>query len=113
MTTIETAGDTLDIDGTRVRFRHTIEEVVHVEGVIVVLLDVPTGTIDNRNVIGVSEDGQRLWEIDPISDDSTADQAYVTLYEKDGGVWVGNPIGAECKLDLETGSFVETQTKRW
>lgn len=112
MTTIETAGETLDIDGTRVRFRHPIKDVVHAEGVIVVLLDVPPGSIDNRNVIGVSEDGERLWEIDPISDDPTADQAYVNLYEKGGGVWVGNPIGAECRLDPATGNLTEKLQKK-
>lgn len=113
MPTVEVDGDTLTVDGTRVRFRHPIDETVVAGDVVVVLLDVPLGTIDNRNVVGVGADGERRWQIEPISDDPTADQPYVNLIERDDGVWVFNPIGAECRIDPETGEFVENRMKKW
>lgn len=113
MSTIETEGETITIGTTTIELRHSIKEALATEGVVIVLLDVPTGTVDNRNVIGFDMDGTRLWEIDPISDDPAADQPYVSLYEADGGIWVSNPIGAKCRLDVQTGDFVETETKRW
>ncbi|MFC3959232.1 hypothetical protein [Halovivax cerinus] len=113
MTTIDIEGDTLVVGDTKFRFRHPVKETADKGDVVIVLLDVPVGEIDNRNVIGVSKDGDRLWEIEPISDDPTRDQAYVSLYERGGDVWVGNPIGAECKVDARTGSFLEKRTKRW
>lgn len=113
MTTVSTHGSTVEIDENSVTFRHPIKETVRDGDVVVVLLDVPVGTVDNRNVIGLSVDGDRLWEIEPISDDASADQAYVNLFRKGGDVWVSNPIGAECRLDLSDGSFAETRTKRW
>lgn len=113
MTEIEINGDTLQFEDTEVRLRHPIKKSVCVDGVVVVLLDVPTGSIDNRNVIGFSKDGERLWEIEPISDDPTANQKYLNLVEKEGGLWAINPIGAECRLDVETGEFIEKRTKRW
>ncbi|ELY94600.1 hypothetical protein C483_02675 [Natrialba hulunbeirensis JCM 10989] len=113
MTEINHDNKKLTIDGETVTVRHPVAEVLQLDAVYIVLLDVPNGTIDNRNVIGLSEAGEKLWEIDPVSDDPTADQAYVNMYEQDGTVWVVNPIGAECSLDIETGSLIDKRTKRW
>jgi len=113
MTIVTIDGTEVHLDGTTVSFRHPVKKTIRSDDTVVVLLDVPVGTIDNRNVIGISVDGDRRWEIEPISDDATADQAYVNIYKKDGDVWVVNPIGAECRLSLSDGSFAETQTKRW
>lgn len=113
MTEIDIDGKTIRFDGTEVAVRHPVKESIQRQTVFIVLLDVPHGTIDNRNVIGFSSTGNRLWEIDPISNDPTADQPYVSLFEEDGGVWVSNPVGAKCRLDIDTGQFTETQQKKW
>ncbi len=112
MTTVRYDGRTLTIEDTTVSLRHPVKEATRVNDVVVVLLDVPTGTIDNRNVIGVSENGARLWEIEPISDDPTADQPYVDLSKENGGIWVVNPIGARCRVDVATGTLVEKEITR-
>ncbi len=110
---MDTGGTDIQLDGTAVSFRHPIKKTIRNGDTVVVLLDVPVGTVDNRNVIGLSTDGDRRWQIEPISNETTADQAYVNIYQKDDAVWAVNPIGAECRLDLDDGSFAETQTVRW
>ncbi|GAB7117831.1 hypothetical protein [Natrinema pallidum] len=112
MTTVSVDGKELTIGETTVTLRHPIKETVRVNDVVVVLLDVPIGTIDNQNVIAFSKNGDRLWEIEPISDDPTADQAYVNIYINERGVWVVNPIGARCRVDVETGILVEKEITR-
>lgn len=109
---IDVDGDTLTVKDGKVVFRHPVEKAIESDGIIVVLLNVPTGSIDNRNVIGISEDGDRLWEIEPISNDPSADQAYVNLYEEDGDVWVFNPIGARCRIDIHSGDLIEKEVTR-
>lgn len=113
MSEIDVDGDTIRFGGTKVVVRHPVKESIQRQDVFIVLLDVPPGTIDNRNVIGFSPTGTRLWDIEPISDDPTADQPYVSLFEEDGGVWVYNPVGAKCRLDINNGQFTERQQKKW
>ena len=113
MVEIEINSDTIVFDTDSVVVRHPVKKSVQKEDVLIVLLDVPSGTIDNQNVIGFSTSGQRLWEIEPISDSSTAEQPYVNLFEEDGDVWVYNPVGAKCRLDIETGNFTKKVQKKW
>lgn len=110
---IDIDGDTITFGEERAVLRHPVAESVETDGVLVVLLDVPTGTIDNRNVVGFTTTGERRWEIDPISDDPSADQSYVNLFEEDGGVWVYNPVGAKCRIDPHSGALLETQQQKW
>lgn len=109
---IDAEGPVLRVGQTELQFRHPVRQWLRAGEAIVVLLAVPVGEIDNRNVVGVSTDGERLWEIEPIGDDPTADQAYVNLYRRDGGVWLGNPIGAALRIDPATGDVLERVTRR-
>lgn len=113
MTDIEIDSDIIRFDGEKVVVRHPVKKSIQKEDVLIVLLDVPSGKSDNRNVIGFSSSGRRLWEIDPISDSPTADQPYVNLFEEDEDVWVYNPIGAKCRIDVATGDFTERKQQKW
>ncbi|QIB74488.1 hypothetical protein G3I44_09475 [Halogeometricum borinquense] len=113
MAEIDVDSETIVFGTDRVVIRHPVMKSLHKDDVFIVLLEVPNGTIDNRNVIGFSTSGRRLWEIEPISDSSTADQPYVNLFEENGAIWVYNPIGAKCRLDIDTGNIIKKEQKKW
>lgn len=112
MADIRVNDDTIDFGEVEKTVRHPVKKSLQADDVFIVLLDVPQDTVDNQNVIGFDEDGQRLWEIDAISGTDKVNQPYVNLFEKDGDAWVYNPIGAECRLDPATGNFTEKLQKK-
>ncbi len=54
--------------GATVEFAYPIREVAEVGNVVVVLLDVPAHESMTENVFGVSQDGDVVWQIEPIPD---------------------------------------------
>jgi len=103
---------TFRIGDTEVELRNPVDDTTRMDGVVVVLLDVPTDEVDNRNVLGFSTDGERLWEIEPIDSGPSDDAPYNNLTVRDGSVWVFNWAGYECRVDLETGELLEKNCTR-
>ena len=63
-------------DGTEVSFGFNIREIILFEDLIVVLLKIPSGTIFNENVFGVTPSGEICWQIEKLISDSDDSPIY-------------------------------------
>jgi len=57
--------------GTIVSFDYRIAEFAEVDGVLIVVLDVPPNASMTENVFGVSKEGRILWQIERIPETGT------------------------------------------
>lgn len=96
-------GKLLFVDGKTVSFDYSIQQELNFPGVIVVLLNIPTGEIFNENVFGVSFDGEVLWQVAPqryLGDDSpytgmNYEDGKAGLYNWDSTLYVVEPMTGE------------------
>jgi len=96
-------GKLLFADGKTVSFDYSIQQELNFPGVIVVLLNIPTGEIFNENVFGVSFDGEVLWQVAPqryLGDDSpytgmNYEDGKAGLYNWDSTLYVVEPMTGE------------------
>ncbi len=79
-------------NGKEIAFAQTITKALDFGNAIVIMLDVPQGTIFNENVYGIDRDGNILWQVSkekyvyedsPYTDIQLAGNA-VVLYNWDG-----------------------------
>lgn len=93
------------IGDTSITVRRPVETVIDIDGVIAVLLEVPTGDIDNRNVLAFDAKGSKLWEIEPSPPGTSDDNPFVELTTVDGLLIAETWNGMEYDVDVETGAI--------
>ncbi|HMO67340.1 MAG TPA: hypothetical protein PKD92_01290 [Novosphingobium sp.] len=79
--------------------------------VLIVLLDIPVGSIENENVFGIRPDGTTAWQIERLPhvyDDSP----YTNITITDGEVKAYNWDGDEVVLDPATGKSIGVSYKK-
>ena len=94
--------------GQKLRFDFDIKEGVEVNGVLVVVLDVPSDRAMTENVFGISTDGRRLWQIERIPSTATDPvNRYVEVVNHSTGVAsIGNWNGVVVDIDVQTGKVL-------
>lgn len=101
-------------NGAVVRFDYDIRGTAHVDGVLIVILEVPPGHVMTENVFGVSRGGKLLWQIERSAANSTdPENRYicVTGHSRETAriySWSGMNSG----IDVHTGRIVDTQVAK-
>lgn len=108
MTEINVAGSKIEISGVTHEFEHEVEEVVEVAGIVAVLLSIPTGETDNRNVVGFDVHGSFLWKIDRLYSDKE-DIPFVYLGVSDDKLIAETWMGLRVTIDPETGKITDKE----
>lgn len=108
MTEISVGGNTLRIGSQTVKFDYDIDDLVQLNGMIVVLLNIPTGETNNRNVIGIDQNGSIRWRIEEL-DSERADKPYVEIDVSNGELVVDNWMGVQATVDVDTGAVKDTK----
>lgn len=100
--------------GKVVKTAFPVAEAILFDDKVVVRLDVPTGTISNRNILAYSADGKVLWTIPESPDGGTRDNPYVQI-EKDGSgkIIARNWNGVEYLVDSANGAITVCGFKRF
>lgn len=112
MTDINVDGNTIVIDGTEHALRRPVEDILEIDGVVVVLLKFPNGGLDPTNVLGFSSDGEKLWEIGYDIEHPQEIDTYVRIREKEGELWASLFADANHRVDPETGEILEKEQVR-
>ncbi|KOX92652.1 hypothetical protein AMS69_15045 [Haloarcula rubripromontorii] len=107
MTDTEVAGSTIQIGGATHEFEYAIDEVVEVNGIVGVLLSIPTDETNNRNVLGFDENGSFQWKIEALYPDDK-DIPFVYINSKDGMFIADSWMGIRATVDPQTGKITET-----
>lgn len=97
--------------GQLVKFDLPVSKAVACGGNAIVLLEIPSGSILNENVLGVSPDGQILWQVSPrtyVYDDSP----YTDVQCQGTRVKLVNWDGVNLILDPVTGNEITRQEGR-
>lgn len=108
MTEISASGNTLQIGNQTVEFEYGIDDLVQLNGIIVVLLNIPTGETNNRNVIGLDQNGSIRWRIEEL-DSERADKPYVEIDITNGELVADNWMGVQAIVDIDTGAVKDTK----
>jgi hypothetical protein len=98
-------------NGTTVMFEFGIQEIVEVDGVLVVIVEIPPNRTMTENVFGISTEGKLLWQIERTAANSTDptnmytgitghDQKIVRIYNWNG---TSNTVDASTGKVLSTG----------
>lgn len=102
-------------DGHMTSFPYGIRQAEQIDDILVVLLDVPRGSIMTENVFGISRvDGQIIWQIDYCPETGT-DPAnwYTEILRRSGdSAWIGNWNGRVVDVDVATGKILRIWTSR-
>ena len=94
-----------------VTFKFKIQSIVIYDDIVVVLLDVPSGTILNENIFGVSLSGDIVWQIEsafPASEDSP----YMAIEKSDKALNAFNWSGMRMRLTVATGKIVQKKVTK-
>ena len=115
----------LTVNDFTVKFDYAIRDVKFLDGIYVVLLDVPVGVDEVDNIYGVALDGTIIWRVEnPIKafslSESTqgfeyfAKSIYVYISLDDKKNLSGTTFfGMKHIIDLKTGKLLENDYIRW
>ena len=98
-------------DGTEVSFDFDIRKIILFEDLIVVLLKIPSGTIFNENVFGVSPGGEIYWQIEKLISD-TDDSPHINIKRSVNGLDAFNWSGVKVGVDLGTGKLTHRRVTK-
>ncbi|MBX0288647.1 hypothetical protein EGH22_20150 [Halomicroarcula sp. F28] len=104
MSDIEITGNRVRINGTEVELRHEVGDIVEHEGVILVRFDPPSGVTDETNVVGISPQGEKLWDIEQ-PEQQFRESFFKSIQKKDGDVLLKNWNSHEYRLNVRDGSI--------
>jgi hypothetical protein len=105
------SGNDLELKGgARVHFDHPVSDVVEVAGVLVVALDVMSGVLP-RNVFGVSDNGNILWQIEDVQPNRNNDR-YVGLVALSDSVLANRWDDLHVWLDPRTGRVLKEERSK-
>ena len=93
------------IEGKDLFFEYPIKGVLKKEGVLMVLLKVPAKFNYQRNIFGVNEEGEIIWQVEAPTKDPV--DLYTGLFEEEGQVIGGAWSGGDCYLDPQTGKILK------
>lgn len=107
-------GDEITLDGDRVRLERPIAEYRVMENdVVVVRFEAPAESDNNRNVVAIDADGNRLWKIqEPKRPPAHDSNPFVRIYIEDGDLWAGTYWGPDYRVSHESGRFEEQKDVR-
>lgn len=88
-----------------VSFDWPISQTLQHDQIIIVRIEPPGGTCNNRNVYGVAPDGKILWQIEPIKHSYT-DSPYTGLSLNSEGAILSNWDGTNVVVDPTTGQII-------
>lgn len=111
MAEISYSADQLVIEEVTVDLRYPIKDVTTLGEVVVALLDVPSETIDNRNVEAFDRDGNRLWTIQASVEER--DNPYMSIEEGEEGLIVEAWNGMRYRVDEDTGEISDGSIRRF
>ena len=96
-------------NGNVIRFDFEIAQTAEVDGVLVVILEIPRGRVMTENVFGVSPEGKILWQIEPSVDNSTdPTNRYLDIILYNGPiVRILNWGGINSALDVRNGKVYD------
>lgn len=104
MVFIEYTDSKLKIGDEEIDLRHSVDTCLECDDVVIVLLEAPSGTTDDTNIVGFNKSGEQLWEIEPPNTSQKC-QPYMTLEERDGEIVTQNWNGYSYKINIENGSI--------
>lgn len=105
-------GSELVVDGTRVQFDEEIAEFVTVGDIVVVRLKFKADMVDNRNVIGVGNDGAKRWTIQEAPHQPTDDNPYIYISVREEELWARSWHDREYRIDPDSGEVVDEKVVR-
>lgn len=107
-------------EGFEVTLSKNIKNVLYKNGVYVVLFDIPSGSYETENIVGLNNRGNIIWTVEnaenvfPIAGKSEQSHQYVSLriYEgiaqQDESVFIAIPFwGPRYLVDYTTGKIVQ------
>jgi hypothetical protein len=99
-----------NVQGNVIPFPYDIKETLEVNGILVVLLEVPPDRVMTENVFAISSDGKLLWQIAPTAGNSTDPVNTYTGFtgHGEGTVRIFNWNGTSSLVDLQTGKVLAT-----
>jgi hypothetical protein len=101
--------------GVTREFTFDIKEALAIEGVIVIVLNVPAGHFMTENVFGVSEHGDLLWQIEAIPETSTDEGNFYVGISGSGtrSVRLANWNDMVVDVDVKTGKILSKRQGRF
>lgn len=115
----------LKTDRFTVEFDYKIAEVKYLDGIYVVLLDIPVGIDEIDNIYGVASNGDVLWRVEnPVkafkldkqtqSLENYANGTYVGINLDESGTLSGITFSAmKYTIDYKTGKLLKKEYMRW
>jgi hypothetical protein len=94
-----------------VPFRYPIAKILDYDGVIVVLLEIPTGAKFNENVYGIDLTGNVLWRV-PEKRYVYEDSPYTDIVRDGDDVVLFNWDGLQLTVEPKTGSVLSEDCER-
>lgn len=102
----------LIVDKSRVKFNHQISEnLIWDDNHIIVRFSVPQGTVHNRNVVAIDDDGNEIWQI-PEAPRPQEDNPYISIYKEDGELWARCYWDRAYRVNPNTGELLDEKTVR-
>jgi hypothetical protein len=97
-------------NGNIVTFDFDIREIVEVDGVLIVILDIPPDRTMTENVFGISKEGKLLWQIErTAANSSDPTNVYTTITGHDQNTArIYNWNGTSNSVDAGTGKVLST-----
>lgn len=96
--------DKLTVHEKELIFDYEIKSVLEKDGTLMILLKVPAKFNYQRNIFGVSAEGEILWQVEAPTKDPV--DLYTQITEENEKVMGGSWSGWNCHLDPKTGKIV-------
>ncbi len=104
------SGNDLLFNSKKVSFEHPIKSVLQKKDFLLVLLKVPAKVNYQRNIFGVSGEGEIIWQVEAPSYSSV--DLYTSLWEENGEIVAGSWKGDDTWLDPKTGKILKQEFTR-
>lgn len=106
MNNIAFVNSKLTIGGRAIDFPHPIEEALIYRDLIIVRVEPPAGISFNRNVYGISQKGDVLWQIEESPHGTQEDKPYVNIYTgQNDDLIAGNWNGVSYSINPDNGKI--------
>ncbi|MFJ3485584.1 hypothetical protein ACIPL1_19660 [Pseudomonas sp. NPDC090202] len=94
------------VNGNRVLIPHPVSEALEYKNLIVVRIDPPAGVIFNRNIYGITNVGEILWQIQESPHGTQEDKPYTNIFLDPNGVLIAeNWNGVGYSVNPESGEI--------
>ncbi len=85
-----------------------IRQRLQVEGINVVLLDIPPDEAFAQNIFGLNEQGDVLWQVEPRPA-AEPDERYTSMRDEVGTIVAQTQTGAQRKIDAKNGKVLQEE----